>query len=142
MAKRKPKAPPAGEARGGRARGGKAQGGKDRGREAHGGAVGHIVTLPVLLAVWAALMVGTVVTVAVAGIDLGAVNLFVALLIATVKASLVVLYFMHLRYDHPFNAVIFIGALLFVALFVSLALMDTIEYQPEMIPGYARDLGR
>lgn len=94
--------------------------------------VGHVVPLPVLFAVWAVLMVLTVVTVAVTHFDLGAFNLWIALAIAAVKASFVLLYFMHLRYDHPFNAVVFITALLFVALFVGLALMDSLEYQPQI----------
>lgn len=97
----------------------------------------HVVPLQVLLAVWGALMVLTVVTVAATWIDLGRFNLLLALAIATVKASLVVLYFMHMRYDRPFNAVVFVGALLFVALFVAITLIDTAAYQPELIPGYA-----
>jgi len=45
-----------------------------------------------------------------------------------VKASLVVLFFMHLRWDKPFNAIVFIGCLIFVGLFISLALLDTGQY--------------
>lgn len=94
--------------------------------------VGHVVPLPVLFAVWGALLVLTGVTVAATWVDLGTYNLWIALVIAGVKASLVVLYFMHLRYDHPFNAIVFITALLFVVLFVGLALMDSYEYQPQI----------
>ena len=97
----------------------------------------HIVPMPVLLAVWGALVVLTVVTVAATWIDLGRFNLLLAMAIATVKASLVVLYFMHMRYDRPFNAIVFVAALLFVALFVGITLIDTAAYQPELIPGYA-----
>jgi len=50
---------------------------------------------------------------------------------------MVALFFMHLRWDRPINAVIFIGTLLFVALFVGITLTDTGSYQPELIPGYA-----
>src|SRR5512140_2813972 len=71
----------------------------------------HIVPMPVLLAVFAALVAFTVLTVAAARFELGSWNLIVAMVIATVKASLVVLYFMHLRYDQPFNALIFVTAL-------------------------------
>ncbi len=95
-------------------------------------AVGHIVPLSILVAVWAALLVLTVATVAATRVDLGAANLWLALGIATVKASLVALYFMHLRYDHPFNAVILIAALLFVMLFVGIATMDTGHYQDDI----------
>lgn len=97
----------------------------------------HVVPLRTLLAVWAALVVLTVVTVAVTYVDLGPLNLAVALLIATVKASLVALYFMHLRWDRPFNALVLIGALAFVALFIGIALIDTTAYHPNLIPGYA-----
>jgi hypothetical protein len=42
-----------------------------------------------------------------------------------------------MRYDRPINAIVFVTALLFVMLFVGFALMDTLAYQPELIPGYA-----
>jgi cytochrome c oxidase subunit 4 len=93
--------------------------------------VGHVVPLKILFGVWAALMVLTVLTVAVTYVDLGAsVNIFVAMLIAVAKAGLVALYFMHLRWDSPLNGVVLIIALLFVAVFIGIALLDTIEYQP------------
>lgn len=107
----------------------------------HGSFV-HVVPFGVLARVWAALMVLTVITVAATWVDLGSLNLWLALAIATLKASLVVLYFMHMRYDHPFNAIVFIASLLFVMLFVVLALLDTQAYQPELIPGYAPGMGR
>jgi cytochrome c oxidase subunit 4 len=59
-------------------------------------------------------------------------NLWIALGIATLKATLVALYFMHLRYERPFNAVVLVCALLFVMLFCSLVLMDTRAYQPDI----------
>jgi len=49
----------------------------------------------------------------------------------------VLLFFMHLVYDRPFNAVIFICSLCFVMLFVILAMVDTAHYQNTLIPGYA-----
>ncbi len=85
---------------------------------------GHVVPLPVLLGVWAALIVLTGVTVAVTYVDLGPLNLWVAMLIATVKAGLVGLYFMHLRYDHPLYGIMLVCALFFVALFIGLTLID------------------
>lgn len=92
---------------------------------------------PLLVAVFLALIGLTFLTVAATWIDLGALNLWIAMAIATAKASLVALFFMHLIYDRPFNSIVLIGALFFVMLFVSLALMDTIAYSPDMIPGYA-----
>jgi len=105
-------------------------------RHAHDAHV-HVVPFRVLLAVWVALMALTVVTVAVTWVDLGNFNLWIAMAIATVKATLVVLYFMHMRYERPFNAVVFVSALAFVALFIGIALIDTGAYQPALIPGYA-----
>jgi cytochrome c oxidase subunit IV len=92
----------------------------------------HAVPLPVLAAVFAALLLLTLLTVAVTWYDLGSWNLIIALGIATFKAALVVLFFMHLRYDNPFYAIVFITALLFVALFLGLTLLDTFQYQPDI----------
>jgi cytochrome c oxidase subunit 4 len=96
------------------------------------GEVPHVVPPSVLLAVFAALIFLTFVTVWVAGIDLGEWNLFGALAIATVKAALVALYFMHLRYDSPFNALLFVTGLAFLALFLGLTLLDAMAYQPDI----------
>jgi cytochrome c oxidase subunit IV len=97
----------------------------------------HVVPMGVLAAVFATLLVLTAVTVAATKIDLGNLNLYVALAIAGIKATLVVLYFMHLRYDRPFYLVVFLGCLGFVVLFISLALTDTRAYHPSVIPGQA-----
>jgi len=103
-------------------------------------AVGHVVPLGVLFGVLGVLLALTVLTVAITWVDLGALNLVLALAIATVKGSLVGLYFMHLRWDRPFNAIVLALALALVALFVVVALLDSEEYQPDLIPGYAPDL--
>ena len=92
----------------------------------------HAVPLPVLAAVFAALLALTLLTVGATWYDLGSWNLIIALGIATLKAALVVLFFMHLRYDNPFYAVVFITALLFVALFLGLTLLDTFQYQGDI----------
>jgi len=94
----------------------------------------HVMPLKVLIGVWAALVVLTVITVAVTYVDLGRFNLWMALLVATVKASLVGLYFMHLRYDSPVYAFILIVALSFVALFIIGTISDTHAYQETMEP--------
>ena len=91
---------------------------------AHSG-LGHVVPLWLLTAVFGALLLLTCLTVAVAHVDLGNLNLYLALAIAAVKASLVVLFFMHLFWDRPFNAMIFIGCLLFVSLFIGVTLTDS-----------------
>ena len=107
----------------------------------HGG-VGHVTSPQLLLKVWGALVVLTVVTVAVTWVDLGRLSLLVALSIATVKALLVALFFMHLRWDRPLNGVVFLTAILFVAIFMGAALLDTTVYQPDLIPDYAPAVNR
>jgi cytochrome c oxidase subunit 4 len=97
---------------------------------AHDETIAHVVPVRVLLSVFAVLLALTVLTVAATWVDLGHWNLWIALGIATVKASLVALYFMHLRYDNPFYALIFVTALVFLAVFLSLTLMDTLQYAP------------
>lgn len=108
-----------------------------QGHGAHGG-VGHVVPIRTLVGVLLVLLALTLATVAVTLVDLGPLNLVVALAIAVVKAALVLLYFMHLRWDRPFNAVILVSALAFVMIFVALTLMDSQAYQAEMIPGFGR----
>ena len=90
-----------------------------------------------LLSIFAALLGLTWLTVGVTYLDLGRLNLFLALFIATLKALLVALYFMHLRYDRPLNGIIFIFAIFFVMLFVGIVLMDSVAYRPDLIEGYA-----
>jgi cytochrome c oxidase subunit 4 len=90
----------------------------------------HVVPGATLLGVFAALMALTYVTVAATNFDLGHLNLWIAMGIATVKASFVVLYFMHLRYDSPFNGFVFVVALAFVWLFLAFVMVDSVQYQP------------
>ncbi len=86
----------------------------------------HVVSLKVYLGVGLALFILTGVTVAVSFVDLGGFNAVVAVLIASVKASLVVLVYMHLKYDKPINAIIFIFAILFLAVFISFTMFDVV----------------
>lgn len=101
------------------------------------GHVGHIVPVPFLAAILGGLLVLTAVTYGLGFVKLGALNIWVAMIIATVKASLVVLFFMHLRWDRPFNAIIFIGSLIFVTLFVALSLADMATNKPTVWRGEA-----
>ena len=76
----------------------------------------------------------TVVTVLATGVDFGTnINLAVAMLIAVIKATLVVLFFMHLKYDKIFHTVIFLSAVLAASLFVGFTLMDSGQYQQSNI---------
>jgi cytochrome c oxidase subunit 4 len=92
----------------------------------------HAVPRRILLGVYVLLLIFTAITVAVSKLDLGDANIWVALFIAFVKGSLVVLFFMHLFWDSPFNALVLMAALFFVALFIGLALLDSTTYQPSI----------
>ncbi len=107
----------------------------DNSPSSHG--VGHIVPIKTLVATGLALLVFTLITVLAAKIDLGDLNIWIALAIAVLKASLVVLFFMHLKYDRPFNGIVFVTSVAFVALFISFALTDTKEYAPDIDTGNA-----
>ena len=71
-------------------------------------------------AVLAALLFLTVVTVGASMIDFGGgmANVIIAMLIASLKASLVALFFMHLRWEGKMNAIIFCSTLFFLGLFL------------------------
>lgn len=84
----------------------------------------HILPISVYLAVWAALVVLTAVTVAVSRFDFGSANTLIALLVATIKGSLVALFFMHLYYDNKLNLIILVSSLLFVSIFFTPTLID------------------
>jgi cytochrome c oxidase subunit 4 len=101
----------------------------------HGEGHGHVVSPRLLVAVFAGLILLTGVTVGVSYAEssgllhLGNLSIWVALLIAVAKAGLVAMYFMHLRWDSPFNGMVLIVALLFVAIFIGFAVLDTQQYR-------------
>ena len=90
----------------------------------------HIVSPRLLLTIYGILLVLTVITVAVTDVDLGSFNLVVALIVAVAKASVVALYFMHLRWDSPFNSIAIIAGFFFVAIFIGISMLDSHEYKP------------
>lgn len=96
----------------------------------------HILVLSprLLLTVFATLVVLTMITVAVSKIDIGSWEIAVSIGIATLKATLVSLYFMHLRYDKSFNSIVFISAIICLALFLLLTLADVDAYQADQQP--------
>lgn len=84
----------------------------------------HILSNKTAVTVGVVLLFLTAVTVWIAGVDLGAMNFPVAMLVATVKASFVCLFFMNLLYDRRENAVIFMTSFLFLAIFLVLTASD------------------
>ncbi|HEY6887168.1 MAG TPA: cytochrome C oxidase subunit IV family protein [Solirubrobacter sp.] len=87
----------------------------------------HVVPARVLVGAAAALLALTAVTVASSRVDLGRLNVALVLAIAGVKASVVALFFMHLKYDSRFKAAVLVGAVLFVAMFAGAAVFDTTQ---------------
>jgi cytochrome c oxidase subunit IV len=84
----------------------------------------HVLPLRVYLSVFISLLVLTAVTVAVAFLDLGALNNVVALGIAAVKATLVVLFFMHVRYATRLTGLVIVAGLFWLVIMVGLTLAD------------------
>ena len=84
----------------------------------------HVIPMKVLLRVFGGLVFLTILTVAVAQIDLGVLDLPVALGIAGMKSALVVLFFMALKYDKGVNSMVFTVGTVFVVVFLLFTLLD------------------
>ncbi len=95
------------------------------GDDGHGHDFAHPLPIPILLAVFAALVVLTLITVGQASFDMGSFDVVIVMVIATIKASLVMAFFMHMAYEKPFNVICFLGSFVFVALFVIFTLGDS-----------------
>ena len=85
---------------------------------------GHISPVSMYITIFLALMVLTGVTVGAAYVDLGRFNFFVAMVIATFKASLVVWFFMHVKYQSPLTKLTVATGLFFLGILLSLMLVD------------------
>jgi cytochrome c oxidase subunit 4 len=73
---------------------------------------------------WIALLVLTAITVTVAGMHLGSLSILVALAVAAVKATLVLSFFMHLRYERPLFRIMFLVVIITLAIFIGLTFLD------------------
>ena len=87
----------------------------------------HVVPTKVYFRVFAALIVLTATTTAVSFVDLGPWNSVVALGIAFVKATLVVLFFMHIKYSPRLTQIVVAGGLFWLAIMIGLTLSDFIS---------------
>jgi cytochrome c oxidase subunit 4 len=85
---------------------------------------GHVVSIKVYVAIFAALMLLTAITVAVAFVDVGVLNNIVALTIAVVKATLVILYFMHVRYSSKLTWLILGTGFAWLVLMIVFIMLD------------------
>ena len=89
-----------------------------------GSATGHVSPISLYLTIFVALMVLTGVTVFAAFINLGQFNFLVAMVIAAFKASLVVWYFMHVKYQSSLTKLTLSTGLFFLAILLGLMLID------------------
>src|SRR6266851_7634704 len=84
----------------------------------------HIVSPKVYAAILTALLVGTVLTVEAAKVNLGPLNIVVALTIATVKMTLVILFFMHGKYSARRTKLVIVAGFFWLAIMLGLTLAD------------------
>lgn len=90
-----------------------------------GGIHAHVSSPKLYWGVFFALIFFTIVTVLVAGVHLGAANLAVAVIIASMKAALVCTFFMHLSHDNRFHALILVSTAMFIGVFFAYTMNDT-----------------
>jgi caa(3)-type oxidase subunit IV len=96
----------------------------------------HVTPVRLMITVFVSLLALTWITVAVTTFDLGyAGNIILGMFIASIKATLVALYFMHLRWEKPINVIVATSGLLFALLFVAITLLDRSEYLEDIVWG-------
>ena len=91
----------------------------------------HVVSPKIYAAILAALLLGTWLTVQAAKIDLGPWNIVLALVIATIKMSLVILFFMHGKYSPRRTQLVIISGFFWLAIMLGLTLTDYRARTPE-----------
>ncbi|MEI6206661.1 MAG: cytochrome C oxidase subunit IV family protein [Desulfuromonadales bacterium] len=86
----------------------------------------HIISFGKLIAVWAALLFLTAVTILVTRFDLGGLKVICALTVACTKAGLVIAFFMHMKYEYRLLQILLIVALVTLAIFIGLTFFDVL----------------
>jgi cytochrome c oxidase subunit IV len=85
----------------------------------------HVSSVKLYVGIWLALLAGTGLTVFAAFVDLGPFNTIVALSIASIKAVLVVLFFMHVKYAHEkMTKLVIVTAVFFLFILLALSMAD------------------
>ena len=84
----------------------------------------HIVPVRTYYLIFLTLMVCTAITVAVAFVDLGRLNAVVAMAIAVLKATLVVLFFMHVKYSTKLTWAVVIGSVFWLGILIVMTAGD------------------
>ena len=105
---------------------------------AHHGAehndIAHVAPAKLLVTIFVLLLVFTGITVFLAkNFHFAGLEVWIAMIIATIKAVLVGLYFMHLRDDNPFNTLVFLSSFMFVGIFIGATMTDTHQYKPSVV---------
>jgi cytochrome c oxidase subunit IV len=95
----------------------------------------HIVSPKLYVVIFTSLMLGTGITVWAAFQNFGKLNIVIALVIATIKASLVVLYFMHARYSPKRTQLVIVCSVFWLAIMLALTLTDYNTRSHETQPG-------
>jgi cytochrome c oxidase subunit 4 len=91
----------------------------------------HIVSRGVYAGIGSTLLIMTGVTVYAAYVDLNKWNIVIALGIATFKASLVILYFMHARYSPKRTQLVIVAAVFWLGLLLFMTMADYVTRKPE-----------
>jgi cytochrome c oxidase subunit IV len=99
----------------------------------------HVHPASTYYKIFGALVFLTLLTVGVAQVHLGEWNFVVAVVIATIKASLVASFFMHLKDDNRFNVLIFVGSLVFMGVFFVYTMNDT-EHRGQWDDSYGTEV--
>jgi cytochrome c oxidase subunit 4 len=107
------------------------------GHAAHAAHADHVMPKSMYFGIFGALMVLTALTVGLAFVDLGSLNVVVALTVAVVKATLVVLFFMHLKYESHLTKVV-LGAGIFWLLLLLGVIMDYVTKSWMYVPHLTR----
>jgi cytochrome c oxidase subunit 4 len=84
----------------------------------------HVSSSAMFFNVLVALLFLTGITVATSRFDFGGANMLIAMAIASVKAALVMGFFMHLKWDTAINKLVFFGSFLFLSLLFIFTLAD------------------
>jgi len=85
----------------------------------------HILSYKTLFGVLALLMILTAVTIGISTIDLGKWNVWIALFVASLKCTLVILFFMHLKYENLAVKWSFAATLCFLSIMIGFVFWDT-----------------
>ena len=95
----------------------------------------HVMPVRTNIAVFVALLVLLVMTVVAARMPLGALHVPIAMTIATIKAVLIVLFFMHLLHSHRLMMIVSVASFFWLAIMVALTLNDYLTRGVLQIPG-------